>query len=299
MLRCRRPATRSRPEVRIAVIHAFTVDVEDWYHGIPVTPAVKSAAERRLERGLLPLLDLMDRHGAKGTFYLLGPVAKEHADLCREIARRGHELGCHGWSHDLLYTMTPERFRDETRRAVDAIGEATGTRVRTYRAAYFSVTRASWWALEELAALGFDTDSSIFPVRNWRYGIPDFPDRPTTIETRAGRMLELPLNVRRLAGRTIPVTGGAYLRIYPYALTRANLRALEAAGRAHVFYIHPWELDPDHPRVPFHWKARLTHYHNLGSTAPKLERLLTDFRFEPVGKVFAHELAHAGPAPLR
>ena len=124
------------------MIHAFTVDVEDWYHGIPVSPEVKRTAERRLERGLVPLLDLLDRHSTRGTFYLLGPVAEEHPALCREIARRGH---------DLLYTMTRERFRDETKRAVDAIGEATGTRVRTYRAAYFSVTRQSWWALDELA----------------------------------------------------------------------------------------------------------------------------------------------------
>ena len=280
------------------MVHAFTVDVEDWYHGIPLAAEAKEKAERRLERGLLPLLDALDRHATRGTFYLLGPVAREHASLCQEIARRGHELGCHGWSHDLLYTMTRERFRDETRRAVDAIGEATGERVRSYRAAYFSVTRASWWALDELASLGFHTDSSIFPVRNWRYGIPDFPDRPTTIDTPSGRLLELPLGVRRFAGRTYPVTGGAYLRLYPYAITRANLRAVEAEGRAHLFYIHPWELDADHPRVPFHWKARLTHYANLGSTRSKLERLLSDFRFAPVGKVFAHELAHASAAPL-
>ena len=278
--------------------HAFTVDVEAWYHGIPVTAAVKAQAERRLEKGLVPLLDLLDRHDTKGTFYLLGPVAVEHAELCREIARRGHELGCHGWSHDLLYTMTPERFRDETQRAVDAIGEVTGTRVRSYRAAYFSVTRASWWAIEELARLGFHTDSSIFPVANWRYGIPDFPDRPTALDTPAGRVLEVPLGVRNVAGRRFPLTGGAYLRIYPYAVSRANLRAAERAGKRAMFYVHPWELDPDHPRVPFHWKARLTHYVNLGGTARKLERLLSDFRFDSVGKVFPHEHEHAGPAAL-
>ena len=279
--------------------HAFTVDVEDWYHGIPIAPERKASAERRLERGLLPLLDLLDRHATRGTFYILGPVAAEHPGLCREIARRGHELGCHGWSHDLLYSMSPERFRDETRRALDAIGEATGQRTRTYRAAYFSITRASWWALEELAGLGFDTDSSIFPVANWRYGIPDFPDRPTAIDTARGRLLEIPLGVRRFAGRRFPVTGGAYLRIYPYAVSRANLRAAEAEGRSHMFYIHPWELDPSHPRVPFHWKARLTHYVNLGSTRRKLDRLLADFRFAPAREVFAHELADASPAALR
>jgi polysaccharide deacetylase family protein (PEP-CTERM system associated) len=276
------------------VVHAFTVDVEDWYHGIPIDAEDKRVAERRLERGLVPLLDLLDKHRARGTFYLLGPIAREHADLTKEIARRGHELGCHGWSHDLIYTMTPERFRDETRRAVDAIGEVTGERVRSYRAAYFSITRASLWAIDELAALEFHTDSSIFPVRNWRYGIPDFPDKPTWMETPAGRLLEVPLGVRRVAGRAIPVTGGAYLRIYPYAITRANLRAVERAGRAHVFYLHPWELDPEHPRVRFHWRAHLTHYVNLGSTAPQLDRMLSEFRFDTIGKVFDHAVVEAG-----
>jgi polysaccharide deacetylase family protein (PEP-CTERM system associated) len=279
--------------------HAFTVDVEDWYHGIPISTARRSEAERRLERGLLRLLDLLEARAVRGTFYVLGPVAQEHGNLCREIVRRGHEIGCHGWSHDLIYTMTPDRFRDETRRALEAIGEATGVRTEAYRAAYFSITRASWWALEILRSLGFTTDSSIFPVRNWRYGIPDFPPRPTWIATPAGRLLEIPLGTRRIGPLRIPVTGGAYLRIYPYVLSRANLKAMEGQGRTHVFYLHPWELDPAHPRVDFHWKARLTHYVNLGSTHGKLSRLLQEFRFGPMSEVLAHELSVESPTPLR
>ncbi len=279
--------------------HAFTVDVEDWYHGIPIAESRRTGAERRLERGLLPLLELLGQRNVRGTFYLLGPVAREHPDLCREIVLRGHEIGCHGWSHDLLYTMTPERFRDETSRALDAIGEATGVRAVAYRAAYFSITRASWWAFEVLAGLAFRTDSSIFPVRNWRYGIPDFPPQPTWIETPGGRILEIPLGIRRIGPIQVPVTGGAYLRIYPYAVSRANLRAIEAQGRAHVFYIHPWELDPFHPSVRFHWRARWTHYVNLQSTGHKLSRLLQDFRFGPMSEVLAHELAVERPAPFR
>jgi polysaccharide deacetylase family protein (PEP-CTERM system associated) len=278
------------------LLHAFTVDVEDWYQGIPIDPEMRRTAERRLERGLCRLLDLLDISGAKGTFYLLGPVAQEYPDLAREIAGRGHELGCHGWSHDLVYSLSPDRFRDETRRAVDVIGEITGVTVRSYRAAYFSITRRSWWALEILAELGFDTDSSIFPVRNWRYGIPGFSHRPTWIDTAHGRILEVPLGVRRVGPLEVPVTGGAYLRIYPYAVTRANLKAVEREGRPHVFYIHPWELDPDHPRVPFHWKARLTHYVNLRTTEPKLSRLLRDFRFGTIGEVFRSERDSAGGA---
>jgi polysaccharide deacetylase family protein (PEP-CTERM system associated) len=275
--------------------HAFTVDVEDWYQGIPIESGLKSRCERRLHRGVDTLIEMLAERNVLGTFFLLGPVAKEFPEVVRRIADAGHEVGCHGWSHDLLYTMTPERFREETRRAVGAISSITGRPVTAYRAAYFSLTRASYWALEELAALGFQYDSSIFPVNNWRYGIPDFDPRPQWIETRSGGIYELPITVRRVLGRNLPATGGAYFRIYPYEVTRANLKALEHEGRPLVFYLHPWELDPGHPRVPFAWKARVTHYVNLDSTERKLRRLLDEFEFGTLGEVLEHELAGARP----
>ena len=278
--------------------HAFTVDVEDWYHGIPVEDSYKNRAPRRLELGLLRLLDLMDQFRVRGTFFVLGPIAEERPDLVKEIARRGHEVGCHGWSHELIYRMSPERFRAETRRARDAIADVLGEPPRAYRAAYFSITKSSWWALSILAELGFDTDSSIFPVRNWRYGIPGFSRDPLSIETDHGNIVEIPLGTRRIGALDMPVTGGAYLRIYPYAITKANLKAIERQGRPHVFYVHPWELDPRHPRVPFHWKARVTHYVNLGSTVPKLTRLLEDFAFGSLREVFPDEFSVARTATL-
>ncbi|MGH7897399.1 MAG: DUF3473 domain-containing protein, partial [Candidatus Binatia bacterium] len=171
--------------------------------------------------------------------------------------------------------------------------DLTGRAIVSYRAAYFSVTRESFWALEVLASLGFRYDSSIFPVRNWRYGIEDFSPRPQRIDTASGPILELPISVRRLLGRNVPISGGAYFRLYPYSLTKRNLSALEAEGRPAVFYLHPWELDPDHPRVSFHWKARITHYANLRSTAGKLERLLDDFAFAPLGEVLELEIPGA------
>jgi polysaccharide deacetylase family protein (PEP-CTERM system associated) len=275
--------------------HAFTVDVEDWYQGIPVDKAFKESAERRLESGLSILLELLSRTGTRGTFFLLGPVAAEHPELVKEIARGGHEVGCHGWSHDLLYEMSRERMREETRRARETIEAITGGAVTAYRAAYFSITRRSFWALEVLAELGFRYDSSIFPVHNWRYGIPDFEPRPQRIETPSGPILELPLSVRPIGRLRLPISGGAYFRLYPYALTRANFHWAERAGRPAVFYLHPWELDPDHPRVRFDWRARLTHYANLRSTKPKLERLLSEFRFGPLGEVLEDELTPPRP----
>lgn len=275
--------------------HAFTVDVEDWYQGIPIAEDMRARCERRLHRGVDTLIEMLGEHGVHGTFFLLGPVAIEFPEVVRRISDAGHEVGCHGWSHDLLYTMTPQRFREETRRAVDAISSITGHAVTAYRAAFFSLTRASYWALDELAALGFHYDSSIFPVRNWRYGIPDFDVRPQWIETESGGIYELPITVRRVLGRNVPATGGAYFRIYPYEVTRANLRALEHEGRPLVFYLHPWELDPGHPRVSFDWKARMTHYVNLESTERKLRRLLDEFEFGTLGEVLEHELAGARP----
>lgn len=271
--------------------HAFTVDVEDWYHGVPITQEAKESAARRLDRGLDRLLALLDEARVHATFFFLGPVAREHRDHLRRIAELGHELGCHGWSHELVYELPRSRFREETRRAADEIAAVIGRPVVAYRAAYFSITKRSLWALEVLAELGFRYDSSIFPIRNWRYGIPDFESRPQRIETPAGMILELPISVRRVMGQNIPVSGGAYFRIYPYAVTRANLLAAEEARRPTVFYLHPWELDPHHPRVRFHWKARLTHYANLESTEPKLKRLLREFRFGPLGEVLEHEVS--------
>lgn len=267
------------------MIHAFSVDVEDWFQGIPVSQRVKDNAERRIELGLNRLLDLMAAHQTRGTFFILGPLVDSHPDAIKRIAAEGHELGCHGWSHDLLYEMTPARFADETRRARDRIEDFVGRKVTAYRAAYFSVTRKSMWALETLASLGFRYDSSIFPVRNWRYGIEDFSRDPVLIDTAAGSIWEFPISVMTRYGRTMPVSGGAYFRIYPYTLTRANLRACEQAARSTIFYLHPWELDPDHPRVGFYWKPRLTHYANLSSTEPKLKRLFQDFRFGAIADV--------------
>jgi polysaccharide deacetylase family protein (PEP-CTERM system associated) len=271
------------------------VDVEDWYQGIPVGAGVKAAAERRLERGLDKLLDLLEEHGTRGTFFVLGPVAKEQSDLVRRIAAAGHELGCHGWSHDLVYSMNPERFREETRRAQDALTDLVGKDVTAYRAAYFSITRRSFWALEVLVRLGFRCDSSIFPVRNWRYGIADFDPWPQKIDTPSGPIFEYPISVRKILGRNLPVSGGAYFRLYPYWVTRSNFRAAERMRRPALFYLHPWELDPDHPRVPFHWRARLTHYANLRSTEPKLRRLMREFRFTTLGEVIEHEVPGSRP----
>jgi len=266
-------------------LHAFTVDLEDWYHGIPIAAESKRSAERRLHIGTDRLLELLARHEARATFFVLTPTVLDYPELLRRIADAGHDIGSHGTSHDLLYEMGPGRFREETRRSIGAIEDLLGRPVDSYRAAYFSITSRSLWALDILRELGIRFDSSIFPIRNWRYGIPDYPRGPTRVDTPSGPLLEFPLSTRRLLGRTLPATGGAYFRLYPYAVTRANIAASVREGRPVVFYLHPWELDPEHPRVRFRARAMLTHYARLGSTAGKLSRLLTDYRFGTLGEV--------------
>src|SRR3990172_7689037 len=167
----------------MAATHAFTVDVEDWAHGVPISAQRRETLPDRLHRGLGTLLALLEAAQVRATFFLLGPIARSRPELVRQIAAAGHEIGCHGWSHDLIYEMGPERFRSETRDAIAAIESAAGLTPRAYRAAYFSITRRSLWALEILAELGFRYDSSIFPVDNWRYGIPDWDPRPGPIAT--------------------------------------------------------------------------------------------------------------------
>ena len=278
------------------VRHAFTVDVKDWHQGIPVADDLRVSAEWRLKDSVQRLLEMLSEAGVRATFFWLGPAAERHPDLVKDTLAAGHEIGTHGWSHELLYLMDRDRFREETRRAMGVVEDITGLPVRAYRAAYFSITDRSLWALDVLAELGFLHDSSIFPIRNWRYGIPGFDPSPHQVHTPGGAICELPISVRDVGGRRIPVSGGAYFRIYPYALTYRNFVEAERAARPVVFYLHPWELDPAHPRVRFQRRAHLTHYARLASTEPKLQRLLEDFSFGPLGEVLDTAIRRGGAA---
>ena len=274
------------------VANAFTVDVEEWFDGVHVDAQVRDSATSRLHGSLDRLLGLMDDSGAKGTFFWLGPLALRHPGLLRKIAAEGHEIGCHGWSHNFIHRMRPDQFRIETRAAQDAISQVIGKPITSYRAAYFSVNRKSLWAFEILAELGFTADSSIFPVANKPHNLSQFPLNPHYIDTPAGQILESPIATRSLGSTNLPASGGAYFRIYPYSVTRANFRAIERAGRSGVFYIHPWELDADHPAAGMNLRRRLTHCFNLGATIPRLQRLFAEFRFVPL-KTIALQSQHA------
>lgn len=260
-------------------MHILTVDVEEWYHPMRFFSESRIPESKRLLIGMQPLLEVLEERHQRATFFWVADIARDHAPLIRELVRDGHEVGCHGLHHDqMIYNQTPDEFRQQTRLALDILRDITGEPIHSYRAPCFSITQRSLWALDTLAELGVRFDSSIFPVRNWRYGFRNFSKRPVRVAQE--KIIEMPISVRSLLGVNIPVSGGAYFRIYPYIVTRSNFLSAEQAGVPALFYIHPWELDPSHPRVSFNRKASFTHYINLSRTLPRFRRLLTEFQFE-------------------
>jgi polysaccharide deacetylase family protein (PEP-CTERM system associated) len=273
------------PPGRMPLTNALTIDFEDWYQGLEIPHTEWAGFEDRIPEVGRRLLRILDETGTKATFFVLGYVADQHPDLVREIHAAGHEIGTHGQHHTLIYRQTPELFREEITRAVHRLEDLTGGPVLGHRAPYFSITKDSLWALDTIAQLGVRYDSSIFPVVNYRYGIADAPRWPYSIEAGAHTLEEFPITTWGVLGKNLPVAGGAYFRIYPYALTKRAFRSINSAGRPAVFYLHPWELDPEHPRIPLPRRIALTHYFNLGATERRLRRLLRDFRFAPMNQV--------------
>jgi polysaccharide deacetylase family protein (PEP-CTERM system associated) len=267
------------------VLNALTIDLEDWYQGLEISHACWDGYEDRVVLATHRLLELLLQVKVRATFFVLGHVAERHPDLIREVASAGHEVATHGHSHTLVYQQDPGQFRTELIRCVEKLEELSGTRVLGHRAPFFSITKDSLWAIDIVADLGLRYDSSIFPVTNYRYGISDAPRWPHKIRRGNREIIEFPISTWRLMGRNIPVAGGAYFRIYPYRFTRTGLRAINREGQPAVFYLHPWELDPDHPRIRLPRRIALTHYFNLGATEGRLARLLRDFRFAPIREV--------------
>ena len=262
----------------------LSVDVEDYFQVEAFSDRVDRACwgeyPSRVERNTRVLLDLFDESGVTGTFFTLGWVAERFPAIVREIAARGHEIGCHSYWHRLIYRLSPEEFREDTIRAKRAIEDAAGVGIEGYRAPNFSVMKKSWWATEILAECGFRYDSSVFPIRHDVYGYPEAPRRPFRIDTPAGPLAEFPMTTFRWFGNAnLPIGGGGYLRIFPEFVTRAGLRKASEEGISLVAYIHPWEVDPEQPRLQGRLTSRLRHYTNLSKTAHRLRNLISRARF--------------------
>ena len=267
------------------ITNALTIDFEDWYQGIEIPHTEWGDYEDRIVPAGRRLLRLLDETGVRATFFVLGYVAERHPEMVCEIAAAGHEIGTHGYSHTLIYKQTPEVFRRELSRAVHTLEDVAGQPVLGHRAPFFSITKDSLWAFDVLGELGIRYDSSVFPVLNYRYGIADAPRWPYEIQAGAKRLKEFPISTWQVFGRNVPIAGGAYFRIYPYEFTRRGLRAINRKGRPVTFYLHPWEIDPEQPRIKLPRRISMTHYFNLGATERRLRRLLHDFRFAPMKEV--------------
>ena len=266
------------------VPNALTVDVEDYFHVSALAPSIDRGSwgsrESRVVGNTHRLLDLFGQFGVRGTFFVLGWVAERHPQLVKDIAGAGHEVACHGFSHRLVYEQSPEEFREETLRSKRLLEDTMGAAVLGYRAASYSIVRRSLWALDILAEAGFAYDSSIFPVHHDRYGIPDAERNPHRMATPGGRwIVEWPLAVASVLGFRLPVAGGGYFRLLPYALSRWGLASINRRDRPFIFYLHPWEIDPGQPRVRVSRLSRFRHYTNLDQCEARLRRLLGDFRF--------------------
>jgi polysaccharide deacetylase family protein (PEP-CTERM system associated) len=290
------------------MLNALTVDVEDYFQVTSFDGVVPRAEWDRHESRVVPsterLLALFARHQVRGTFFILGWVAERFPQLVRRIADAGHELGCHSHWHRLIYELDEETFRDDLRQAKQAIEDAARLAVTTFRAPSFSITRRSLWALDVLVQEGFKIDSSIFPTAHDRYGVPGALPQANVVETLSGPIAELPMTVARVGHVCVPVGGGGYFRLYPLALSR---RLLERVNRVHrrpfVFYIHPWEVDPNQPRIRgTSLSSRFRHYVNLRSTESKLDRMLGSFRWGTVTEVVEQSLGQwdhsTSPRPM-
>jgi polysaccharide deacetylase family protein (PEP-CTERM system associated) len=264
-------------------LNALTIDVEDYFHVSGFEEVVQREAwpayPCRVEANTERILARLDEAGVHATFFVLGWVAERFPDLVRRIHAGGHEIGSHGYWHRLIYSQTPEEFRDDLCRSRDLLQDLIGEKVTAYRAPSFSITRASLWALDVLLEEGFTVDSSIYPTRHDRYGIPGTALEPHKVERPAGTLWEFPPPVWPVLGYPLPVGGGGYFRLYPYALTRRGLRGINATGRPFAAYLHPWELDPEQPRIKAGRVRSFRHYVGLRHTETRLVQLLRDFRF--------------------
>jgi polysaccharide deacetylase family protein (PEP-CTERM system associated) len=279
----------------------MSVDVEDYFHVTAFEKVIPRDSWSRLESRVCGstelVLELFRRSNVRGTFFVLGWVADQYPHLVRRIASEGHELACHGYAHRLVYEMTPPEFREDLRRAKAAIEMAGGLPVLGHRAPTFSITKQSLWALDVLIEEGFQYDASIFPIHHDRYGIPDAPRHVHRVIRPAGEIWEVPGSTLPWGRLNVPVGGGGYFRMMPYAWTRwaiGRVNAVEA--QPVVFYFHPWELDPDQPRVAAPALMRWRHYLGLRRSGERLAKLLASTRFAPICEILkVRHTASLGP----
>jgi polysaccharide deacetylase family protein (PEP-CTERM system associated) len=279
------PSARLKSRRDNQIVNAMSVDVEDYFHaqalGIP--PSLWDSTPTRVVANTERILALFADAHVAATFFILGWVAKRHPSLVRHIVEEGHEVASHGWEHTRVDAQTPDEFREDIRRSKTLLEDIGGVSVRGYRAATFSINRRNTWAFSVLAEEGFSYSSSVYPIRHDLYGMPDAP-RFAFHPLGREAFHEYPMTSIRIGGRNWPCSGGGYFRLLPYAASKWAMRRVNALdGQPCVFYFHPWEIDPDQPRVAgLPLKSRLRHYTHLGTMQSRVRRLLSDFSWDRI-----------------
>jgi polysaccharide deacetylase family protein (PEP-CTERM system associated) len=280
-------------------LNAFTIDLEDWFQGLTSTnphPEKWATYEARLEENTQHLLRLLERYGVRATFFVLGHVADRYPALVRDIDSAGHEIGVHGYWHEMVHRLTAEGFALEIDRAIETLEPLVSQPILGHRAPYFSINRDALWALDVLAEKGFAYDSSFFPTRNMLYGYPEAPRFPCWLEAgdtagggrserSQGRLVEFPVSTARWLGINWPIGGGFYVRALPYSIIRAGIRQLNRQRQPAIMYLHPWELDLGQRFNEVTLRERVTHYYGRRGLEKKLTRLFKDFSFVPLGRL--------------
>jgi polysaccharide deacetylase family protein (PEP-CTERM system associated) len=272
--------------------NALTIDLEDWFcsHNLSKVAPLRlwPTYESRIRASTQRLLSLLRTHRIEATFFVLGWVAEQHPDLITTIAAEGHEIASHGYSHIQLHHLTPDAFRRDLDHSLTTTFSLVGTPIAGFRAPAFSLTTRTLWATDILREYGFHYDSSIFPLRfHPDYGVPT---APLTIYRHPNTLIEVPLTCTTLGNIRLPCSGGAYFRLLPYALFKQLMKRCHQQKRPVIFYIHPWEVDPDQPYLPLPMHARFRHYTNLSYTFEKLQQLLTDFQFTSIRQLLKEHL---------
>jgi len=271
--------------------NAMSIDVEDYFQVSAFAPHIRrdewDAMPCRVERNMDVILGLLDESNSKATFFTLGWIAERYPQVVRRIVDAGHELASHGYGHQRASDLTPEQFRDDISRAKKLLEDLGGVTIRGYRAPSFSINHENWWAVEELGNAGYEYSSSIYPVRHDHYGMPDAPRFAHRPNGETG-ILELPPTTVPLFGRNLPAAGGGWFRLLPYEVSRWMLNRVNAQDNAPcMFYFHPWEVDHEQPRLQgLSAKTRFRHYVNLKHMQGRLRRLLKDFEWDRVDRVY-------------
>lgn len=275
--------------------NVLTIDVEDWFHlldvqGIP-SPEQWSAIPSRLEKNTHRLMHILEQYKATATCFVVGRLAKLFPKLVRELHAAGHEIASHGYDHRLVYEMGPRVFQEDARRARLTLEDVIGAPVVGYRASGFSVTPQTPWFFDAVTAAGYEYDSSIFPGKHGHGGLSDSPLNPYHVRTSNGALIEFPITVVEMLSKRLCFFGGGYLRLFPYPLIKRMSQWVNHQGRSVIFYLHPREIDPHHPRLVMPWKRSLRSYCQLETTEPKLEKLLQDFQVSSFREYLSAESA--------